>query len=137
MCDSQMRSSASSSVFRGQRIQAQNVDVRGQFVTELFELNRFRGSAFGPQASCAFAAKSDARMCFPRFDGGLTQTVDGFEEPRRLRCVLGIQCKVGPSLNGEVKVHALCAQSMNKTLPVRFRGQDERCIGGDQGGSNK
>jgi hypothetical protein len=103
----------------------------------LFELNRFRGSAFGPQASGAFAAKGDARMCFPRFDGGLAQTVDRVEKPRRFKRLLSIQRQVRLSLNGGVNVHTLRAQSMKKTLPVRLRGQDERGIGGVHGGSHK
>ena len=73
------------------RIRAQNVDVMRQFATELFELNRLRRSACGPQASRTFPAKSDAGMCFPGFGSGLTQTVDGFKKSDGIRGFVSIQ----------------------------------------------
>jgi hypothetical protein len=69
----------------GHRIRAQNVDVMRQFAAELFELNRLRRSACGPQASGTFPAKSDAGMCFPGFGSGRTHTVDRLEKSDGVR----------------------------------------------------
>ena len=62
------------------RIRAQNVDVIGEFAAELFELDRLRRSAGGPQAPRPFPAKGDAGMCFPGFGGRRTHAVDRLEK---------------------------------------------------------
>ena len=56
-----------------------------QFAAELFELNRLRRSAGGPQASRTFPAKRDAGMCFPGSGGGRTHTVDRLEKSGGVR----------------------------------------------------
>ena len=118
------------------RIRAQNVDVMREFATELFELNRLRRSACGPQASRTFPAKSDAGMCFPGFGGGRTHTVNRLEKSDGVRSDVSIKRKAGAALDGAINVHTLRAQLLQKMCPVRLRHQDNRGIGGVQGGSN-
>ena len=62
-----------------------------EFATELFELNRLRRSACGPQASRTFPAKGDAGMCFPGFGSGRTHTVDRFKKSDGVRCDVSIE----------------------------------------------
>ena len=73
------------------RIQAENIDVVRELAAQLFQLNRLRRSAFGPQASCAFPAKRHAGTCVPGSGGGLTHTVDGIKKSARVRCFASLE----------------------------------------------
>ena len=108
-----------------------------QFAAELFELNRFCCSAGGPQSSRTFPAKDDAGVCFPGFGSGCPHAVNRRNKSDGVRSNVSIEQEAGAALNGAIDVHTLRAQLLHEMRAVRLRRQDDRCVGGVQGGSNR
>ena len=76
-------------------------------------------------------------MCFPGSGSGRTHTVDRRQKSDGVRSDVSIKRQAGAARNGAINVHTLRAQPLQKRCPVRRRHQEDRGIGGVEGGSNK